>query len=161
MNILTEIYTDGSCMPNPGNGSYGYVKLFNGKMIETFCEYEENTTNNRMEYKAIIEGIKSCEVDSRIKLYTDSMLAVNTINNWMFNWEKKNWNKKKGIKNLDLVQELFYLKKTYYNLDVLWIKGHSTHYWNNYIDNIVNAEVLKKSNYKYIFNNDVNNIRCN
>lgn len=97
---MIDLYTDGSCNPNPGYGCYGYVKLVNSIHVETKLWNEIDTTSNRMEYKAIIEAVNSCSVDDVVNVYSDSQLAVNTLNSWMFKWIKNNEVvKKKEIKN--------------------------------------------------------------
>jgi len=130
-----EIYTDGCCIPNPGNGSYGYIKVFNNVLLSESVKLESNTTNNRMEYRAVIDAMKSCSVDDEVTIYSDSQLLVNTYNKWMEDWDLKGKLEKK--KNNDLVKELIVLKRKYKNINLNWIKGHSGHQWNEYIDSLV------------------------
>lgn len=133
-----EIYTDGCCVPNPGKGSYGYVKLSTSGDVTKFVNLDsEITTNNRMEYKAIIEAIKSCSFDDVIEIHSDSMLAVNTFNLWMDKWESLGKVSKK--KNSDLVLEMIDLKKKYHYVKLSWIKGHNGHQWNELVDELVNS----------------------
>lgn len=135
---MIKLYTDGSCKPNPGNGCYGYIKIINSIHVETKLWNENNTTNNRMEYKAIIEAINSCSCDDVISVYSDSLLAVNTLNKWMFKWIKNGIVvNKKEIKNLDLVMKFYELRNKYKKLNIYWIKGHNNNKWNELIDSLV------------------------
>lgn len=124
------IYTDGACFPNPGNGSWAFVVLNdNEEIVFKKNSVELNTTNNRMECKAIIEAMKWV-VNSNLEhlditIYSDSQLIVNTYNIWMHRWSEKGWKRKKSeIKNLDLVKELYNLKQIV-NVELTWVKGHS------------------------------------
>lgn len=125
-----RIYTDGACFPNPGNGSWSFVVLDdNEEIVFKKNSVELNTTNNRMECKAIIEAMKWV-IDSNLEhiditIYSDSQLIVNTYNTWMHKWSERGWKKKKsGVKNLDLVKELYNLKQIV-NVELTWVKGHS------------------------------------
>lgn len=125
-----RIYIDGACFPNPGNGSWAFVVLNeNEEIVFKKNSVELNTTNNRMECKAIIEAMKWV-VDSNLEhiditIYSDSQLIVNTYNTWMHKWSERGWKKKKsGVKNLDLVKELYSLKQMT-SVELVWVKGHS------------------------------------
>lgn len=140
---MFEIYTDGSCDPNPGIGSYGYVVLKNETYLREFVRRESDlTTNNRMELKAIIEALRFLKWDDKAIIYSDSLLSVRTYNDWMSKWFK-NEKRLAKKKNLDLVKELFELKKIRPYVIINWVKGHSDNYWNNYVDELVNNEVKK------------------
>lgn len=139
---MYEVFTDGSCEPNPGIGSYGFVIIKNGVYLREFVRRESvETTNNRMEMKAIIEGVISLSNDSEIVVYSDSMLCVNTFNDWIDGWFKSGKITKK--KNIDLINELFVIKSKYKKLSIKWVKGHSDNYWNNYVDELVNKAVYE------------------
>lgn len=137
-----KIYTDGSCMPNPGFGGYGFVVFdidTNGNDIEWHVSGgEDNTTNNRMELTAVIEALKFCEKDSsnNFTIYSDSMYVINCA--------KGIWNKKK---NIDLWEKYLNISK-HYNINWVWVKGHSNDKYNNIVDYLAKKEVLNKLNKK-------------
>lgn len=146
---MFEIYTDGSCDPNPGVGSYGYVVLKNEIYLREFIRRESDlTTNNRMELKAIIEALRFLQWDDKAIIYSDSLLSVRTYNDWMSKWFK-NEKRLAKKKNLDLVRELFELKKVRPYVIINWVKGHSDNYWNNYVDELVNNESKNKLHSMY------------
>jgi len=130
-----EIYTDGACHPNPGKGSWAFIVVNNNTLLHENYGLVEETTNNRMELKAVIEAIKYCEGKS-LTIYSDSLLTVNTYNEWMHKWVKKGFKKKK---NVDLVKELLELYSPEINLK--HIKAHNGHIWNEYVDGICNKSL--------------------
>ena len=150
-----KLYTDGCCEPNPGSGSWAYTILNEDEssIIKSGTGYEKETTNNRMEYMALIEGIRYANEISKVDeivAYSDSQLLVNTFNEWMHKWETKNWirsskGKKLEIKNLDLVKELFELKsKSRIKIKLNWVKGHSGNKWNEYCDLLCSQTIRKQ-----------------
>ena len=131
----TGIFTDGSCDPNPGPGGWGMVWVERGQIIEERHGHEGETTNNRMELQALIEAYLLLPEDKALTVYSDSQLAVNTINQWAAGWEKRGWKRKTGpIKNLELVQELWALSKQKPQIELKWIKAHDGSLWNEYAD---------------------------
>lgn len=159
MNDLYEIYTDGGCFPNPGRGSWAFVVVKNGLMIEEKTGTDENTTNNRMEYLAVINALKMAKLMGvPAVVRSDSELLVNTYNLWMDNWARLGWKrpgKIKEIKNLDLVQELFALKRTMQNgVVVKWVRGHNGNQWNEHCDELCNQlltpQYIEESTYKLL-----------
>ncbi len=137
----TGVFTDGFCEPNPGSGGWGAVKVRNGQIVEERHGSEEETTNNRMELKALIEGYKMLDPDEDLAVYSDSQLCVNTITTWAPTWERKGWRKKGGqIKNLDLVKELYELAGSRPRVKLEWIRGHSGVRWNEYADALSRAD---------------------
>ena len=129
------IFTDGSCDPNPGRGGWGAVKVAEGEIVEERFGGAPDTTNNRMELTALIEGYEMTAPGEVVTIYSDSNLCVQTINVWAAGWEKRGWKRKDGaIKNLDLVQELYALAKTRPNATLEWIKAHVGSRWNEYAD---------------------------
>lgn len=141
MNDFYEIYTDGGCFPNPGKGAWAIVMVRNGQLIDEKFGYHENTTNNRMEYLAVVNALKMVKLMKiETTIYSDSQLLVNTYNLWMDKWASKGWKRKEKngeIKNVDLVKELFELKRTMHdNVRVAWIKGHAGHRWNERCDRL-------------------------
>lgn len=137
------IFTDGSCDPNPGPGGWGMVKVVGGEIVDERHGQSPNTTNNRMELTALIEGYKLLAADERIDVYSDSALCVNTMTLWAPKWERNGWSRgKKGgeeIKNLDLVQELYALVQSRPLAQLTWIKAHAGSRWNEYADALSRA----------------------
>lgn len=146
------LYTDGACRGNPGPGSYAYiVQDCEAHVITEFAECSEYTTNNKMELKAIIEGLKSLK-DSvgpmhEVYIYTDSKYAVDGMKSWVAGWKKRGWKKadKKAPENLELWKELDGLTSMAH-LNFNWVKGHSGHPQNDYVDNLANI-VLDNNGY--------------
>jgi len=147
-----KIYTDGSCLNNPGVGGYcAILKAFkNGELIKEKIVKgaERYTTNNRMELKAVIEALKSLnKTDKKIKVYTDSQYVANGITKWLNAWVKKGF---EGVKNEDLWKELYELLKKY-NVEIIWIRSHQQNKGhdydiNNLCDKIAKEEAMKLRN---------------
>lgn len=138
----TGVFTDGSCDPNPGPGGWGAVKASDGQIVEERHGQEKQTTNNRMELKALIEGYKMLREDEELPVFSDSALCVNTITKWAPGWERNGWTrgkKREAIKNLDLVQELYAAAKEHPKASLQWIKGHEGSRWNEYADSLARA----------------------
>ncbi|ARU57081.1 RNase H [Oleiphilus messinensis] len=132
------MYTDGACKGNPGPGGWG-VFLKSGEHEKELFGGEKETTNNRMELQAAIEGLnalnQSCEVD----LYTDSQYVRKGITEWITNWEKNGWKTaaKKPVKNADMWQALQAALKRH-QVKWHWVKGHSGHPGNEKADELAN-----------------------
>ena len=136
----TGVFTDGSAVPNPGPGGWGFVWVEDGEIVEERCGKDSATTNNRMELTALIEAYKLLPEDAEVTVHTDSRLCVDTITKWAPNWERKGWKKKGGeIKNLALVQELLQLSRSHPKVQLTWIAAHSGHVWNEYADSLATA----------------------
>jgi len=120
---ITKVYTDGACSGNPGSGGWGVVIL--DDKLKTYNGSEKETTNNRMELKAAIMGIKNADTTTEITIYTDSKYVKDGITNWITNWKKKNWitASKKPVKNQDLWKELDNMNNQY-NVKWEWVKAH-------------------------------------
>ena len=105
---MIEIYTDGSCLENPGNGGWAAIINDDGK-IEKISGSEKNTTNNRMELMAPIEALGKINKKKKVKIFTDSQYVKMGITNWIHNWIKNNWqtSKKEDVKNKDLWLNLY------------------------------------------------------
>ena len=131
---MITIYTDGSCLTNPGNG--GWAAIINEKNeIRKISGNEKNTTNNRMELLAPINALRGIKPGSKIKIYTDSQYVKNGITEWINTWLNNNWktSKKEDVKNKDLWIELYNLTKL---LDIqwIWIKAHDGNPLNEEVD---------------------------
>ncbi|HEY8499770.1 MAG TPA: ribonuclease HI [Clostridia bacterium] len=143
-----EIYTDGACSGNPGDGGWGAILIYKGKE-KIISGYEKNTTNNRMELKAAIEGLKALKEPCRVKLYSDSAYLVNSFNEgWIDNWKRNGWtrgSKKEELKNPDLWKELEQLIKIH-SVEFIKVKGHSDNEYNNRCDKLATGEIAKMKN---------------
>lgn len=133
----TGVFTDGSAVPNPGEGGWGFVHVVDGKIIEEKHGYAKETTNNQMELTGLIEAYRSLPEDAKIEVFTDSNLCVQTINEWAASWEKRGWKRKTGpIANLELVQALYTEHKKRPGVKLKWIKAHNGWLWNEYADSL-------------------------
>lgn len=137
-----EIYTDGACLGNPGPGGWCAILIYNG-VEKTISGLNKETTNNRMELTAAIEGLKALKEKCKVILYSDSAYLVNSINeNWIENWQKNNFKK---IKNVDLWKELIYQIKIH-DVKFIKVKGHSDNKYNNKCDLIAREQAKQASN---------------
>ena len=120
-----QVYTDGACSGNPGPGGWGAVLRFGDKERE-LCGGADNTTNNRMELTAAIEGLRALNEPCEVVLTTDSTYVKDGITRWLANWKKNGWKTaaKKAVKNQDLWQELD-LQTSRHTVQWQWVKGHS------------------------------------
>ena len=136
-----NIYTDGACRGNPGPGGWGVLMRFGDNEKELWGG-EHNTTNNRMELTAAIEGLKALKRGSLVTLTTDSKYVRNGITQWITNWKNKGWRtaNKQQVKNQDLWQQLDELSQ-YHDITWRWVKGHSGHKENDLADVLANRGI--------------------
>jgi len=122
---MIKIYTDGSCLGNPGKGGWAAIILNEGKKTEIKGS-EKDTTNNQMELKATIEALKYFTDTSNINIFTDSKYVKDGIQSWIQNWKKNGWKTaaKKPVKNKELWIELDELIARH-NITWEWVKGHA------------------------------------
>ena len=128
------IYTDGSCLGNPGKGGWAAVIINDGKEDIIFGS-EKESTNNRMELTAAINALLKIKQDKKIKIYTDSKYVKDGIEKWINNWKLNNWknSNKKDVKNKDLwtkLDNIISKKEITWN----WVKAHSENKYNNKVD---------------------------
>lgn len=119
------IYTDGACLGNPGPGGYGVVLIYNDHRKELSGGFRL-TTNNRMEMRAVIEGLKALKRRCSVVIFSDSEYVVNAINKgWAERWRANGWkrNKKETAVNPDLWAELLDLCQQH-DVDLRWVRGH-------------------------------------
>ena len=131
---MIKIYTDGSCLENPGNG--GWAAIINSDSgVKKISGNEKNTTNNRMELMATISALKEISSNEDIEIYTDSQYVKLGITEWINNWLKNNWktSKKEDVKNKDLWLELYNLDKSL-NVKWNWVKAHAGNPLNEEVD---------------------------
>ena len=131
---MIQIYTDGSCLENPGNGGWAAIINNNG-VINKISGSEKSTTNNRMELMATIYALKEMSPNEEIEIYTDSKYVQLGITEWINTWLKNNWktSKKEDVKNKDLWLELNNLNK-YLNVKWNWVKAHAGNPLNEEVD---------------------------
>ncbi len=136
------LYTDGACSGNPGAGGWGAVLQYGEHMLE-LCGGARETTNNRMEMTAVIEGLKKLKYTCSVDIYSDSAYVVNAFNEgWLRGWKRDGWKKKDGkeVLNADLWRELAALVERH---DVRFhkVKGHADDVWNNRCDALARSAV--------------------
>ena len=131
---MIKIYTDGSCLENPGNGGWAAIINNDGK-IKKISGNEKNTTNNRMELMAPINALKGIDSNKEIQIYTDSQYVKLGITEWIHKWTKNNWktSKKEEVKNKKLWLELYELTKSF-DINWVWVKAHSGNILNEEVD---------------------------
>ncbi|BFM20760.1 ribonuclease HI [Gilvimarinus japonicus] len=136
-----EIYTDGACRGNPGPGGWGALLRFEGQEKE-LCGGERDTTNNRMELTAAIEGLKALTEACEVVLTTDSQYVRKGITEWLAGWKRKGWRtaSKQPVKNVDLWQALDE-QSNRHKIDWRWVKGHSGHAENERADQLANRGI--------------------
>ena len=131
---MIKIYTDGSCLSNPGNGGWAAIININGE-IKKISGNEKNTTNNRMELMAPINALKNINSKDPIEIFTDSKYVKNGITEWINTWVLNNWktSKKENVKNKDLWLELHKLNQSL-NVKWNWLKAHAGDPLNEEVD---------------------------
>ena len=136
-----EIFTDGACSGNPGPGGWGLVLRYNGTEKE-LSGGEAETTNNRMELMAAIEGLQALTRPMRIHIHTDSTYVKDGITKWIINWKRNGWKTaaKKPVKNVDLWQVLDDALIGH-EVEWFWVKGHAGHVENERADALARAGI--------------------
>lgn len=135
------IYSDGACKGNPGKGGWGALLVANGHEKELFGG-EHDTTNNRMELRAVIEALLVLNRPCEIVVYTDSQYVQKGISEWIHGWKARNWRTaaKEPVKNADLWQALDAAQATH-TIEWRWVKGHAGHPGNERADQLANRGV--------------------
>jgi ribonuclease HI len=133
------LYSDGSSLGNPGPGGYGGILQFHGHKKE-FYGGEAHTTNNRMELKGVIEGLKMIKEPCDVTVISDSAYVINAINSWLSNWIKKEFKK---VKNVDLWHE-YLVYGSPHNIKGLWVRGHNGHEENERCDKLAYDEAQRQ-----------------
>ena len=134
------VFTDGSCSGNPGPGGWGAVRARDGRVVAEQHGYDPATTNNRMEFEAMIAGLAMIDPAEAETVYSDSRLVVQTINEWAAGWARRGWKRRTGpVKNLDLVQRAYALAQARPRVRIEWIAAHDGARWNEYADALATA----------------------
>ena len=131
---MIKIYTDGSCLGNPGNGGWAAIIIDDKKKIQIKGS-KKDTTNNQMELLAPIKALKKIPKGSSVQIFTDSKYVKSGITEWIHNWKKNGWKtaNKQPVKNKELWNELD-LMTSEFDIKWSWVRGHSTDVLNNEVD---------------------------
>ncbi len=132
------LYCDGSSLGNPGPGGYGGILEYKGNRKE-FSGGEDHTTNNRMELRAVIEGMKMLKEPCAVHIVSDSSYVVKAINEWLEGWVRKHFAK---VKNVDLWQEYLQVSAPH-RVSAEWVRGHNGHEENEICDRLAREEAAK------------------
>lgn len=140
------LYTDGACSGNPGAGGWGCVLIYKD-VQKSWSGYDAQTTNNKMELTAVIEGLKKLKEPCNVDVYTDSAYVSNAfLQNWIEKWKNNGFrgSDKKPIQNLDLWQQLIGLCNVH-KVKFHKVKGHSDNELNNLCDKLATTEIANHS----------------
>ena len=131
---MIKVYTDGSCLENPGKGGWAAIIINDSGRIEIKGS-KDNTTNNQMELTAPIMALKKIPQGSKVQIFTDSKYVKSGITEWIHNLKKNGWKTadKKKVKNKNLWTELDDLSNAF-DIEWIWVKAHSTDELNNEVD---------------------------
>ena len=131
---MIKIYTDGSCLGNPGDGGWAAIIIENEKKTRIKGS-KKDTTNNQMELLAPIKALEKIPQGSKVQIFTDSKYVKSGITEWIHNWKKNGWKtaNKQPVKNQDLWTELDNMTIAY-EIEWIWVKGHSSDKLNNEVD---------------------------
>jgi ribonuclease HI len=131
---MIKIYTDGSCLNNPGDGGWAAIIIDNEEILK-ISGGEKNTTNNKMELMAPINALKKINKNKKVEIYTDSKYVKLGITEWIHKWTKNNWqtSKKQNVKNKELWIELYELTKSF-EINWIWVKAHAGNTLNEKVD---------------------------
>ena len=143
---MIKIWTDGSCLGNPGPGGWAFI-VTDGKNIAERSGGEKETTNNRMELSAVIAALNATKKHDNVEIHTDSQYVKNGMEQWLKNWKARNWRTadKKPVKNRDLWQQLDELAE-HIKIHWVWVRGHDGEEFNERCDELARtyAEKLKE-----------------
>ena len=133
---MIKIYTDGSCIENPGNGGWAAIIFMNNEKI-AITGNKKNTTNNQMELMAAIEALKKIPTGQKVQVYTDSKYVKLGITEWIEKWSQNNWktSSKQKVKNLELWTKLNEISKKH-KIEWFWVKGHAGDPINEEVDTL-------------------------
>ena len=133
------LFSDGSALGNPGPGGYGTILVY-GDKEKIISGSQKHTTNNRMELKGAIEGLKALKEPCEVEIISDSSYVVKGINEWLSSWIKRDFKK---VKNIDLWKEYIEVSKPH-KIVATWVKGHNGHEENERCDEIARSEAEKE-----------------
>lgn len=136
------IYCDGACLGNPGPGGFAALLLLKGSKEERVVSgLEENTTNNRMELRAAIEGLRALKRKCHVELFSDSQYVIKGMTEWMSGWQRSGFKnaRNKEIANADLWQDLVLIANLH-QVSWHWVRGHSGNELNERVDEIAREQ---------------------
>jgi ribonuclease HI len=133
---MIKIYTDGSCLENPGNGGWAAIIFMSNEKI-IISGRKKNTTNNQMELMAAIEALKKIPKDQEVQMYTDSKYVKMGITEWIKKWSQNDWktSSKQKVKNIELWKELNDISKKH-KIEWYWVKAHAGNPSNEEVDEL-------------------------
>ena len=133
---MIKIYTDGSCLENPGNGGWAAIIFMNNEKI-IISGHKKKTTNNQMELMAAIEALKKIPKDQEVQMYTDSKYVKMGITEWIKKWSQNDWktSSKQRVKNIELWKELNDISKKH-KIEWHWVKAHAGNPNNEEVDEL-------------------------
>ena len=136
---MLKIWTDGSCLGNPGPGGWGFIAT-DGKNTAERCGGEKNTTNNKMELTAVIKALTAAKKHAEVEIHTDSQYVKNGMESWIKNWKAKGWKTadKKPVKNQELWKQLDELASNI-KIHWVWVKGHAGEEFNELVDDLARS----------------------
>lgn len=136
---MLKIYTDGSCLGNPGPGGWAFIAT-DGTNTAERSGGEKDTTNNRMELMAVIRALSAAKKHKELEIHTDSQYVKNGMESWIKNWKKNNWRtaSKQPVKNKELWVQLDELASDI-KIHWHWVKGHAGHEMNERVDDLARA----------------------
>jgi ribonuclease HI len=138
---VVTLYADGACKGNPGPGGWGVLLMAEGHERE-MCGGEPQTTNNRMELQAVIQGLAALKQPSKVRVYTDSQYVQKGISEWIHAWKRRGWQTadRKPVKNADLWRRLDEVAGAH-EVEWHWVKGHAGHPENERADRLANRGI--------------------
>ncbi len=141
-----DIFTDGACSGNPGPGGWGTILRYNGHEKE-LSGGAADTTNNRMELQAVIEGLKALSEPCAVTIHSDSRYVIDGVTQWMRGWKNRGWKAagRKPLKNAGLWQKLDAEIARHHSVDWVWVKGHSGHPENERADELARDAIPRPS----------------
>jgi len=143
------LFSDGSALGNPGPGGFGTILRYGGKERE-ISGGEAHTTNNRMELRGVIEGLKALKEPCEVEIVSDSSYVVKGINDWLQNWIKRDFNK---VKNPDLWREYIRVSAPH-RIKATWVRGHDGHPENERCDLLARSVAEKMKEEKKTYGTD-------
>lgn len=135
------LHTDGACRGNPGPGGWGAL-LAQGEREKELYGYEPETTNNRMELMAVIQGLEALKRRCHVQIVTDSQYVMKGVTEWMPNWKRRGWRTadRKPVRNVDLWQRLDRALAEH-EVEWSWVRGHNGHESNERADALANRAI--------------------
>ena len=135
------LITDGACSGNPGPGGWGAILRY-GEHEKEFCGGEIDTTNNRMEMSAVIQGLRVLKTPCTVHIITDSKYVMDGVQKYLSNWKARGWKTadKKPVKNIDLWEQLD-AEMARHQLTWEWVKGHNGHADNERVDALARSGI--------------------